>query len=208
MKPFKTLTSKLTPLPIKDVDTDMIIPAQYLTRTTKEGYGEFLFTRLRGIDPNFPLNQAQYKGSKVLVADDNFGCGSSREHAVWALQDYGFDVVIAKSFADIFTGNSSNNGLLLITLKHEEIDEILSKLKDGANNPEFESNNSAKINSATINLEDQTVEFLGKKYSFNYDPFKKHCLINGLDTLDYILSKKSEIERFQEMRKEELSWGR
>ena len=187
MKKFSTITSSVCPLPIKDVDTDMIIPAQYMTSVSKEGYGENLFRRLRDSDANFPLNQARYRDSKILVADDNFGCGSSREHAVWALASWGIEVIIAKSFADIFFSNSAKSGLLLITLDAAKIDTYISEAShtDGLN--------------LSIDLKSQLIKQQGKSdQSFEYNPFRKHCLLEGLEDLDYIFSKADEIKNFRE----------
>lgn len=186
MKKFTAITSSVCPLPIKDIDTDMIIPAQYMTSVSKEGYGENLFRRLRDSDPNFPLNQPRYKESKILVADDNFGCGSSREHAVWALASWGIEVIIAKSFADIFFSNSAKSGLLLISLDSTQVDHYLSQ----ASNP-----NGLNL---TIDLKAQSIkEENGATLSFEYNPFRKHCLLEGLEDLDYIFSKSSEIAEFR-----------
>jgi 3-isopropylmalate/(R)-2-methylmalate dehydratase small subunit len=176
MERFTTLRSKVVPLPIKDVDTDMIIPAQFLTSISREGYGQNVFRRLRDTDPNFPLSQERYKQASILVADSNFGCGSSREHAVWALLGAGIKAIIAKSFADIFYSNSAKNGLLLIVLPAQTVDAMIEE----STQREFV---------VTIDLEDQTVTTdKGKLYSFDYDPFRKHCLLNGLDDIDYILA--------------------
>ncbi len=184
MEKFKTVTSKVVPLPLSDVDTDLIIPAQYLTSISRNGYGENLFRRLKDTDPQFPLNQERYQGAEILVADSNFGCGSSREHAVWAITGAGFKVVIAKSFADIFWNNAAKNGLLLVTLA-EGVDEIL----DGARQGDYE---------LTVDLEEQSVVLPdGKKYQFEYQSFRRHCLLNGLDDIDYILSFTKEIEQFR-----------
>ena len=127
MEKFKTFKSKVCPVNYSNVDTDMLIPAQYLTSTSKKGYGENLFRRMRDENKDFSLNLDKYKNAQILVADDNFGCGSSREHAVWALADWGFKVVIAKSFSDIFFSNSAKNGLLLITLSEDVVNSILEK---------------------------------------------------------------------------------
>ena len=176
MEKFTTITSKVCPIAYSNVDTDMIIPAQYLTSVSKLGYGENLFRRLRDENPNFSLNQEKFKGAKIMVADNNFACGSSREHAVWAIQGWGFKVVIAKSFADIFYSNSANNGLLLITLPVDKVDFILQQSVKGSM-------------SLTISLAEQTVSFEdGTKVGFDYDSFRKHCLLEGLDDIDYILS--------------------
>lgn len=174
MEIFKTFSSTIAKLPVQDVDTDLIIPAQYLTSISKSGYGENLFRRLRDSDSNFCLNKDPKRVSKILVAKSNFGCGSSREHAVWALTGWGFKVVIAESFADIFSGNSAKNGLLLIVLPKEQIDTIFNLQED---------------ETITVNLEDQTVTLNdGRQFNFEYEPFKKYCLINGIDELTYLLS--------------------
>lgn len=185
MEKFTKLKSKIVPLPLKDVDTDMIIPAQFLTSISREGFGENLFRRLRDQDPNFCLNQERYKGARILVADENFACGSSREHAVWALTGAGFRVVIAKSFADIFFSNSAKNGLLLIELPADVVDFLLAQAN--ASDVEVE-----------VDLEGQKVRLKdGSEHRFNYDAFRKHCLLNGLEDLDYLLSKKKDIEAFR-----------
>src|SRR5271170_7061995 len=168
MERFTALTSKVIPLPIKDVDTDMIIPAQFLTSISRDGYGQNLFRRLRDNDPEFPFNQSRYSGAEILVADDNFGCGSSREHAVWALQGAGIKAVIAKSFADIFSSNSGKNGLLLAAVEPGAAKRLLSLAADG--NLEL-----------TVDLKTQTVTGPnGLRAEFPYDGFRKHCLQNGL----------------------------
>jgi 3-isopropylmalate/(R)-2-methylmalate dehydratase small subunit len=189
MEKFTTVTSTVTPLPMKDVDTDLIIPAQFLTSISREGYGINLFKRLKETDPNFPLNQEKYKGSQILLADSNFGCGSSREHAVWALAGAGFKVVIGKSFADIFSGNSGKNGLLLVVLSDDQVDKMLERAKE-------------ETYSVSVNLADQKVTLpSGEEYSFEYDSFRKHCLLNGLDDIDYIRSFDSEVDQFRTERK-------
>lgn len=182
IKPFKTFTGKVAPLPRIDVDTDQIIAARFLTAVSREGFGANLFASLREQDPSFPLDRVEYQGATVLITDSNFGCGSSREHAVWAIQDAGFGAVIAPSFADIFSSNASKNGLLLITLPHGVVAEFLGR--------------SEPFN-LTVDLERQLVtEANGTAHLFEYDPFRKHCLIQGLDDLDYILSKREEIDSF------------
>jgi 3-isopropylmalate/(R)-2-methylmalate dehydratase small subunit len=192
MKKFRNLTSVCCPLPFKDIDTDMIIPAQFMTSTSKEGYGQNLFRRLRDANPDFPINQSKYKNSKIMIADDNFGCGSSREHAVWALMSWGIEVIIAKSFADIFASNSAKSGLLLITLPALQVDDYLNRA----------SSESALI--LTIDLERQIItESDGSLRNFQYNPFRKHCILNGLDDLDYMLSKLGEIREFKS--KQEIS---
>ena len=173
MEKFTAFTSHTVPLPIKDVDTDMIIPAQHLTRTEKTGYGQFLFEHLRAMDPDFPLNQPQYQDAQILLSESNFGCGSSREHAVWAIQQGGFKAVIAMSFSDIFFNNAAKNGLLLIQLPKPVIRQWLQQ-------------DTVHL---TVNLAEQTViEQDGTQHAFDYDPFRKHCLLEGLDDLDYLLA--------------------
>src|SRR5271170_2014714 len=163
MEKFKTVTSKVIPLPMKDVDTDMIIPAQFMTSISRDGYAQNVFRRLRDGDPDFPFNQEKYKDARILVVDDNFGCGSSREHAVWALHGYGVQAIVGKSFADIFAGNSAKNGLLLVTLPAMEVDKLLADAK----NEEY---------TITIDLENQWVSFPeGRRAIFEYDSFRKHC---------------------------------
>lgn len=176
MRAFHTLTSKVIPLPMKDVDTDMIIPAQYLTQTNKEGYGEALFKRLKEQDPEFVFNQEKYQGAEILLSESNFGCGSSREHAVWALMQAGIKVVIAESFSDIFFNNAAKNGLLLISMPHETIKNFFKY----AETSEFV---------LIINLEQQQIQTTsGEVYEFHYDPFRRMCLLQGYDDMDYLLA--------------------
>jgi 3-isopropylmalate/(R)-2-methylmalate dehydratase small subunit len=184
MEKFKSLTAKVLPLPIKDIDTDMIIPAQFLTSVSREGYGENLFRRLRDQDPQFPINMPKYKDAGIMLTDSNFGCGSSREHAVWAILDAGYKVVISKSFADIFYSNSAKNGLVLVTLPEKIIDSLLTEAKK-------------KELILTIDLESQQVQKDKQTYPFSYDSFRRHCILNGLDDIDYILSAKNEIADFR-----------
>lgn len=188
MKAFETCKSKVIPLAIRDIDTDMIIPAQFLTSVSKEGYGSKLFSRLKSENPDFPLNDAKYNGAKILLADDNFGCGSSREHAVWALTDWGIQVVVCKSFADIFASNSGKNGLLLVQLEASVVDALLLEAQSGGLVLE-------------VSLKDQVVSKSdGTQYHFEYDQFRKHCLLNGLDDVDYILSHSKEVEDYNKQR--------
>ncbi|MCO6431319.1 MAG: 3-isopropylmalate dehydratase small subunit [Deltaproteobacteria bacterium] len=192
MQKFTKLRSQVTPIARRDVDTDMIIPAQYLTSISREGYGQNLFRRLRDQEKEFPLNLERYKGSSVLVCDANFGCGSSREHAVWALLGAGFRALIGKSFADIFSANSAKNGLLLIQLPEAVVDSLLLQA----------ANTGAEVE---IDLEREEVLLPGGEHQkFSYDPFRKHCLLNGLDDLDYILSHREAVERFKAERRERL----
>ena len=181
MEPFTSVTSVAAPIAIKDVDTDMIIPAQYLTSISRDGFGPNLFVRLRTSRPDFYQNQPRFHGTQILVADSNFGCGSSREHAVWALLGAGVRVVIAPSFADIFAGNSAKNGLLLITLPEDVVRQLLADA----------SQRDLKL---TVDLAAQSVTSDdGRTWSFTYDPFRKQCLLHGLDDLDYLRSRLDQI---------------
>ena len=194
MEKFTTLTSTAIPLEIEDVDTDQIIPARFLKATDKHGFGDNLFkdwrTHKNGeLNTEFPLNDPKYSGS-ILVAGNNFGCGSSREHAVWALEGYGFRVVVSSFFADIFKGNALNNGMLPIQVSPEYL-KIL--MKEVQNNPEIR---------IKIDLEAQTITVEGSERSepFEIDPYKKTCLKNGYDDMDFLLSKKAVIEEFESTR--------
>jgi 3-isopropylmalate/(R)-2-methylmalate dehydratase small subunit len=190
MQAFTTVTSIAAPLPIKDVDTDMIIPAQFLTSITREGFGSNLFMRLKAADPEFFLNQERFKKAHILVADSNFGCGSSREHAVWALLGAGIRVVLAKSFADIFASNSGKNGLLLVTLDAPTIDTLLDETAKGDL-------------SLSVDLEKQSVACAdGRSWDFTYDPFLKHCLLNGLDDMEYLRTRLPQIEQTKAKQRE------
>lgn len=182
MKPFTTITSIAAPIAIKDVDTDMIIPAQCMTSISREGYGQHVFSRLRTTYPDFYLNVPTYQKTNILIADSNFGCGSSREHAVWALYDSGIRVVIGTTFADIFSNNCGKNGLLLISLPPEVVTQLLCE-------------SSERALTMTVDLEAQTVTTDdGRGWSFAYDPFLKHCLSRGLDDLNYLRSRLPEIK--------------
>ncbi len=182
MKKFTSINAKAVPLDLNDVDTDLIIPAQFLTSVSREGFGANLFKRLRDGDPSFAFNRPEYKDAKILIANDNFGCGSSREHAVWALQGWGIETVIAKSFADIFTSNSAKNGLLLVKLAPDVVDSLRGEASRGALTVEV------NLDKCTVSAGD------GRAYPFEYDPFRRHCLMNGLEDLDYLLSHRAEIE--------------
>ena len=189
MKTFKTLTSRAIPLPVENIDTDPISPARFLKATDTSGFGKNLFRDWRyekngSVNDSFVLNSTRYRGD-ILVAGDNFGCGSSREHAAWALADYGFKVIISSFFADIFKGNALNNGLLPLQVSNEF---LLSLLKHIENHPTAE---------LTINLEVQTLETPIGTIDFEIDPYKKLCMINGYDDIDFLLSKKGEIQAFE-----------
>ncbi len=186
MKKITQITGLTIPLAMDDVDTDLIIPAQYLTSTSKQGYGEHLFARLRQNDPNFVFNQPKYTEAVILISRNNFGCGSSREHAVWALQEAGIQAVIAASFADIFASNSAKNGLLLITLAP---DRIQSMLKFAEKFPYCLS----------IDLEKQTITSTQEEIvHFVINPFLKDCFLQGMDELDYLLSYQRKIEQHKQ----------
>jgi len=190
MEKLIKLTSSAVPLPIEDVDTDQIIPARFLKAITKDGFGENLFRDWRYMkdgqpDPNFVLNNDTYTGS-ILVAGKNFGCGSSREHAAWAITDYGFRVVISSFFADIFKANALNNGLLPIVVSDETLDVIFQKIEE---NPDHQ---------LTIDVEKQQLSIDEEMHvNFEIDEYKKECLLKGYDDIDYLLSLKGEIESFE-----------
>lgn len=190
MQALTTIQSRFVPLNMENVDTDQIIPARFLKGTTKDGFGKNLFRdwRYENNDDTKPkagfvLNQSQYSG-EILVAGKNFGCGSSREHAAWAILDYGFKVVVSSFFADIFKNNALNNGVLPVTVS----DAFLAKI--------FQQHNAATL---TVNLDAQTItiDATGAKESFEINSYKKTCLLNGYDDIDYLLSNKAEIENFE-----------
>lgn len=191
MKKFVELTSRVVPLPIENIDTDQIIPARFLKATTREGFGENLFCDWRyDVDrverPDFVLNNPLYRG-QILVAGKNFGCGSSREHAAWAIQDYGFDVVISSFFADIFKGNALNNGLLPIQVSDTFLQRIFELV---ALDPETK---------VAVDLDAQIVrlEATGEQEAFEINAYKKSCLINGYDDIDFILNQRQAVEIYE-----------
>lgn len=191
MQTFKTLTSLAMPLDRTNVDTDQIIPKQFLKRIERTGYGDFLFFDWRQTPegdpvPEFVLNDPRYKGAQILIAGKNFGCGSSREHAAWALSDYGFRCVIAPTFADIFFSNAGKNGILLVRLSEEQVTELLQKAQTI---PEYELN---------VSLEDQTVtDGEGFTAKFEVDPFRKFCLLEGLDDIGLTLRHATELDKYE-----------
>jgi 3-isopropylmalate/(R)-2-methylmalate dehydratase small subunit len=189
MEPIKTIRAQAMPLNRADVDTDQIIPAKYLKLVDRFGFGKYLFDSWRK-DESFVLNDPVYASAQVLIAGSNFGCGSSREHAPWALQDYGFKAVIAPSFADIFRNNCGKIGLLLITLRPDEV-EILMQAAE-----------QKPQSTLTIDLESQSVKLDGEEWSmhFEIDPFLKHCLLNGLDDISLTLQNGDAISRFEATR--------
>ena len=190
MAQFTTLTSRVLPLPVNDVDTDQIIPAQFLKVTDKNGLADALFYHWRYNDDKSPkaefvLNKPESQGAQILLAGDNFGCGSSREHAPWALTSYGFRAVISTSFADIFRNNSLKNGLIPIVVD-EATHKMLFEYVEEVPNAEF-----------TVDLESQTLSFPNGSFQFPIDPFSKACLLDGVDELGYIMSFEKEIAAFE-----------
>jgi 3-isopropylmalate/(R)-2-methylmalate dehydratase small subunit len=200
MDKFTTLTGVAAPLPIINVDTDKIIPKQHLKTVERTGLGKALFEELRYRDdgsenPDFVLNQPAYRQSKILVAGENFGCGSSREHAPWALMDFGIRCVIASSFADIFYNNSFKNGMLLIKLPQAVVNELMDDAKKGAN---------ARL---TVDLASQTITRPdGGTVKFDIDPFLKDCLLNGLDDIGLTLKKESKIAAYEQKQHLSQPW--
>jgi 3-isopropylmalate/(R)-2-methylmalate dehydratase small subunit len=191
MAQFTSLTSTAAPLRAENVDTDQIIPAKYLTAVTKEGMGLGCFSNWRYLEdgsdnPEFSLNQPQYRGAKILVAGRNFGSGSSREHAVWALTEYGFHSVIAPQFADIFYNNSFKNGLLPVALPEAVVTQLWTQI---------EANPAAQI---TVDLPSQTVTLPdGSSVAFQVDPFRKACMLEGVDDLGYIMKREAAINVYE-----------
>ncbi|MBU2922072.1 3-isopropylmalate dehydratase small subunit [Winogradskyella psychrotolerans] len=191
MEKFTTLQSRAIPLHIENVDTDQIIPARFLKATDREGFGNNVFRDWRyhkdgTINTDFVLNDSKYSGS-ILVAGDNFGCGSSREHAAWAITDFGFKVVVSSFFADIFKGNALNNGLLPVQVSPAFLSDLMQKI---VSNPETE---------LVVDLEKQTISVKDSELSENFeiDAYKKTCMINGYDDIDYLINNKEQIEAFE-----------
>jgi 3-isopropylmalate/(R)-2-methylmalate dehydratase small subunit len=189
MEPVQRIQGKAMPLNRRDVDTDQIIPAKYLKLVERTGFGRYLFDTWRK-DPSFVLNDPRYKDAPVLIAGSNFGSGSSREHAPWALQDYGFKAIIAPSFADIFRNNSAKIGLLTVVLPEDEVQRLISRAE--------ETPDSQLI----VDLENQTVSREGSAYSvgFDIDPFVKHCLLNGLDDIGLTMQHEDAITAYEAQR--------
>ena len=195
MQPINIIRSKAVPLPLPNIDTDQIIPKQFLKRIERTGYGDFLFFDWRRIqegvnagepNPDFVLNRPEYHGAEILIAERNFGCGSSREHAAWALHQFGFLVVIAPTFAEIFSSNAGKNGIVLVRLAEELVQTLLSR---STANPEHQ---------LTVSLEDQSVSDIdGFSAHFDIDPFRKFCLLNGLDDIGLTLRHEQELDRFE-----------
>jgi 3-isopropylmalate/(R)-2-methylmalate dehydratase small subunit len=198
MQPFRTHTGLAVPLDRSNVDTDQIIPKQFLKRVERTGFGEFLFYDWRFSsdgqpDLSFPLNEPRYRGASILIAGKNFGCGSSREHAPWALADYGFRTIIAPSFADIFTNNCMKNGLLPVTLTDEDVRELMGRANEGAYR-------------VMVNLESQTVsDEQSFSAPFEISEFQRHCLLEGLDDIGLTLAHETEITAYENRRPAWLS---
>ena len=195
MDKFTVLNGLVAPLDRANVDTDQIIPKEYLKSIKRTGYGDGLFAAWRH-DPQFVLNRPQYKGATILLARKNFGCGSSREHAPWALIDYGFRCVIAPSFADIFFTNSFKNGFLPVVLREEQVDKLFY---EAASFPGFR---------LVIDLDKQVVATVDGAQSmhFDIDPFRKYCLLNGLDEIGLTLRQSDKIRAFEDRRKTQFPW--
>ncbi|WP_281824995.1 3-isopropylmalate dehydratase small subunit [Jannaschia rubra] len=200
MDKFETITGVAAPLPLINVDTDMIIPKQFLKTIKRSGLGVNLFDEIRYGDdgeelPDFVLNRPAYRNAQILVAGENFGCGSSREHAPWALLDFGIRAVIAPSFADIFHNNCFKNGILPIVLPQDQVDALMDDARKGEN---------ARI---TVDLENQTVTTTdGTSYPFEVDAFKKHCLLNGLDDIGLTMEKAPAIETYESRLGQDRPW--
>jgi len=198
MEKFDKITAIAAPLPITNVDTDMIIPKQFLKTVKRTGLGVNLFDEMRYTTEgeeisDFVLNNEPYRRAGILVAGDNFGCGSSREHAPWSLFDFGIRSIIAPSFADIFYNNCFKNGILPIKLPQEQVAELMAVAK--SDNPEI-----------TVDLNEQVIIAQNKKYEFELDPFRKKCLLEGLDDIGLTLEKESKISDFESKNKQEQSW--
>lgn len=200
MDKFKKVDGVAAPLPILNVDTDMIIPKQFLKTIKRTGLGKNLFDEMRFTKegeeiPDFVLNKPQYRNAEILVAGDNFGCGSSREHAPWAIADFGIKVIISTSFADIFYNNCFKNGILPIKLSQSDVDKLMDDAERGAN--------------ATVSVDLEAQEIKGPDggtISFDIDPFRKHCLLEGLDDVGLTLQKEVKITSFEKTRASEQPW--
>ncbi len=200
MEPFKILRAPAVPVSGVNIDTDQILPARFLSKPRAGGFAQYLFHDLRFDDNGderrgFVLNRPEYKAARILVGEENFGCGSSRENAVWAIYDYGFRAVIAPSFGDIFRSNSLKNGLLPVVLESAEVASIIEALRA---NPERQ----VEVDLASERVTNPN----GDVHTFAIDPFSKHCLLNGVDELDYTLSQMDQIEEFERRHAEENGW--
>ena len=187
MGPVKTVSGKALPLDYSDVDTDQIVSSDALKRIERTGFGQFLFSAWRE-DPEFVMNKPKHEGAVVLLAGENFGCGSSREHAVWAIQDAGFGAVVAPSFADIFKNNSSKNGLLIVESPESSVKKLLEAVREDPDTP------------ITVDLENRTVTGPGVEEPFDIDDFTRHRLLNGLDDIAITLTHEDDLETFERSR--------
>lgn len=199
MKPFTTLTAIAAPLPIVNVDTDMIIPKQFLRTIKRTGLGVHAFDEMRYDDqgnenPDFVLNKAPYRKAEILIAGENFGCGSSREHAPWAILDFGIRCVIAPSFADIFYNNCFKNGILPIRLPQADVDTLMGLATNAPDVP------------ITVDLEQQVIQAGNYTFEFPVESFRKHCLLNGLDDIGLTLEKTSSIQSYEEQNRADKPW--
>jgi len=200
MEKFEKVTGIAAPMPLVNIDTDMIIPKQFLKTIKRSGLGVNLFDEMRYDDngneiPDFVLNKPAYREAKILVAGDNFGCGSSREHAPWALADFGIKVIVSTSYADIFYNNCFKNGMLPIVLPEEQVEALMKDAEKGAN---------ARME---VDLESQTItDATGAAYHFEVDPFRKHCLLEGLDDIGLTLEKAGAIETFEAQASQSRPW--
>lgn len=191
MEPIRQVEGRAIPFGRKNVDTDVIIPAKWLKTITREGLGRGAFEALRA-EPDNLFDSAEFKGAPILIAGDNFGCGSSREHAAWALLDLGIRAVIAPSFSDIFSGNAFKNGILTVVLPQDQVDRLLEV---------------AQTDPIAIDLDSQTVTTpFQDRYSFEIDPFRKHCLLNGLDEVGLTLARDAAISAYEQKHRAELPW--
>ena len=200
MDKFTTLEGVAAPMKIRNIDTDMIVPKQYLKTIKRTGLGKGLFSELRykedgSENPDFILNKPAYRNAKIIVAEDNFGCGSSREHAPWALLDYGIRCVISTSFADIFFNNCFQNGVLPIKVSREDLDKLMDDAERGSN--------------ATLSIDLEKQEIRGPDggvVNFDIDPFRKHCMLNGLDDIGLTMTKAKALDGYESQRKTERPW--
>ncbi|CUH79818.1 3-isopropylmalate dehydratase small subunit [Tropicibacter naphthalenivorans] len=200
MDKFEKLTGIAAPMPLVNIDTDMIIPKRFLKSIKRTGFGVSLFDEMRynrdGSEiPDFVLNMPQYRDAEILIAGDNFGCGSSREHAPWAIKDFGIKAIVSTSFADIFYNNCFKNGILPIVMPQDVVDVLMKDAEKGAN---------ARM---TVDLENQTITTSdGESFAFEVDAFKKHCLMNGLDDIGLTMEKASAIDTFESKAAQERPW--
>ena len=201
MEKFEKLSGVAAPMPLVNIDTDMIIPKVFLKTIKRSGLGVNLFDEMRydregNEKPEFVLNKAQYREAKILVAGDNFGCGSSREHAPWAIADFGIKCVISTSFADIFFNNCFKNGILPVVLPQDQVKVLMSDAEKGANSI------------IEVDLEKQTIASSdGTVFTFDVDPFKKHCLLNGLDDIGLTMEKESDITAYEAKASQLFPWA-